>query len=567
VLNFDGLPTGTVLGEQYAFSGIHISAIANEGRPNNLIIFDSNATGTPDPFMEAGIGNLAIIPENITDADNNTLVDVPNNSIRGGVQIYSFDTAQTVGTFKIVDIDHGDASSHYAAAYDGNGNLIKQVPIPIMAEGAVQTVSVNATGVRRLEIVYRDSAGVGDIEVCPGVRPTPTPVQAPCLGDVLLDFAGLPAGTILSEQYAADGIHIAGDAYDIFPDNLIVFDSNATGTPDPNLERGIGKLAIFPDNLTNDEGSDDLVDEPNASIRGGVQVYTFDGERVIGSFTIVGVDNGHPSSHYGAAYDAVAYNSSNNLIAKVPIPILADGAAQTITLNASGVRRLEIVYRDAAGVTDIEIKCPAGGPVPTPSPTPAPTPPTTPVPTPPPSPTPQPALCQGVPVTIPGTNGDDHIEGTPGPDVIDARGGNDKIDGKGGNDVICAGDGSDKVFGGDGDDRITGGDGCDLIFGGNGDDVIAGEGDKDLISGDAGHDTISGGDEIDLILGGDGNDVVSGGAGADFILGGAGNDQLAGDDGNDWIFGNDGNDSLDGDAGTDSCNGGLGTDTEVDCSP
>jgi Ca2+-binding RTX toxin-like protein len=520
--------------------------------------------------MEAGIGNLAIIPENVTDVDANTLVDVPNNSIRGGMQIYNFDQDQTVGSFKIVDIDHGAASSHYAAAYDGDGNLITQVPIPIMVEGAVQTINVNATGVRRLEIVYRDSSGVTDIEVCPGVLPTPTPVQAPCLGDVLLDFAGLPAGTILGEQYSSDGIHIVGDAYDVFPDNLIVFDSNATGTPDPILEAGIGNLAIFPDNLTNNNG-DDLVDVPNASIRGGLQIYTFDSERVIGSFTIVGVDNGNPSSHYGAAYDAVAYNSSNNLIAKVPIPILADGAAQTVTLNASGVRRLEIVYRDAAGVTDIEINCPAG-PAPTPSPTP--------------SPTPVPAdLCLGVAVTISGTPGADHLVGTAGPDVIDGKGGDDKIDGLGGDDVICGGDGSDKLLGGDGNDRISGGEGCDLISGGNGDDTLSGDGGTDAISGDAGADTISGGDDIDLILGGDGNDNLSGGAAGDFIFGGAGNDTLAGDDGNDFLFGDDGNDtlrggdgndilfgwdgndSLDGDGGSDSCSGGVGADTEVDCAP
>jgi hypothetical protein len=172
VLDFAGLPAGTLLNEQYAADGIHISAIANEGRPNQLIVFDSNASGTPDPDLEAGIGNLAIIPEHLNDGNGDGLVDVPNDSIRGGKQIYTFDQDRTVGSFVIVDIDHGDPRSHHASAFDANGNLIVKVPIIIGADGNVQTVQVNATGVRRLEITYRDSAGVTAIELgCPPEPP------------------------------------------------------------------------------------------------------------------------------------------------------------------------------------------------------------------------------------------------------------------------------------------------------------------------------------------------------------------------------------------------------------
>jgi hypothetical protein len=168
VLDFAGLPAGTLLNEQYASDGIHISAIANEGRPNQLIVFDSNASGTPDPDLEAGIGNLAIIPENLTDENGDGLVDRPSDSIRGGKQIYTFDHDRVVNSFVIVDIDHGVPQSHFASAFDGSGNLIVKVPITIGADGNVQTVGVNATGVRRLEITYRDSAGVTDIDLgCP----------------------------------------------------------------------------------------------------------------------------------------------------------------------------------------------------------------------------------------------------------------------------------------------------------------------------------------------------------------------------------------------------------------
>src|SRR5687768_13490707 len=50
-----------------------------------------------------------------------------------------------------------------------------------------------------------------------------------------IDFAGLPAGTILGEQYAAQGVHISGlgredpdNPQAIFPDALIVFDTHTT---------------------------------------------------------------------------------------------------------------------------------------------------------------------------------------------------------------------------------------------------------------------------------------------------------------------------------------------------
>ncbi|HET6770717.1 MAG TPA: hypothetical protein VFH75_03655 [Actinomycetota bacterium] len=168
VLDFAGLPAGTLLGEQYASGGIHMSAIANEGRPNQLIVFDADAPWTPDPDLMAANGNLAIIPEHLMDDDLNGLVDVPNDSIRGGKQIYTFDHERTVGSFTIVDIDHGDPDSHYASAFDGSGNLIVKVPIIIGVDGNVQNVDVNASGVRRLEITYRDSSGVTAMELgCP----------------------------------------------------------------------------------------------------------------------------------------------------------------------------------------------------------------------------------------------------------------------------------------------------------------------------------------------------------------------------------------------------------------
>lgn len=90
--------------------------------------------------------------------------------------------------------------------------------------------------------------------------------------------------------------------------------------------------------------------------------------------------------------------------------------------------------------------------------------------------------CDGLVVTIVGTNGPDRLRGTPGRDVIAGLGGADRIEGRGDFDVICGGPGSDRIFGGGGvdllqgntgDDRIHGGSGGDVLNGGNGDDLLA----------------------------------------------------------------------------------------------
>src|SRR6059036_2657607 len=62
----------------------------------------------------------------------------------------------------------------------------------------------------------------------------PAPVSAnhsasavDCANGYVLDFAGLPAGTILGEQYASLGVHISGrTSRTDLPDAVVVFDSN-----------------------------------------------------------------------------------------------------------------------------------------------------------------------------------------------------------------------------------------------------------------------------------------------------------------------------------------------------
>ncbi|MEE9416556.1 MAG: matrixin family metalloprotease, partial [Acidimicrobiales bacterium] len=102
------------------------------------------------------------------------------------------------------------------------------------------------------------------------------------------------------------------------------------------------------------------------------------------------------------------------------------------------------------------------------------------------------ATCNGVAVTIAGTNGNDILVGSAGDDVILGRSGNDTIYGNGGNDIICGSTGSDTIFGGEGDDTIMGDGGDDVLRGGDGNDLVYGGSGDDNIKTGKGDDTIYG---------------------------------------------------------------------------
>ena len=211
-------------------------------------------------------------------------------------------------------------------------------------------------------------------------------------------------------------------------------------------------------------------------------------------------------------------------------------------------------------------------------------------------------LCDGLEITISGTDDDDVLTGTLGDDVIDGGAGNDTIAGGGGDDIICGGPGDDTIWGnggndvlvgGDGNDKIRGGAGNDNVQGGAGADDLGGSKDDDVIDGGSGDDTIRGGTGDDILTGGTGDEVlmngnggedeVRGGGGNDFVVGGPRPDLLYGGEGDDELKGNAGADKLWGEAGDDTlrggpqpdslyggddddvCNGGTELDSAVDC--
>lgn len=358
VIDFAGLPHGTILGEQYASKGVHITAVGTNG-PDAAIVFDTDRPPTHDPDLAVDVGNIAILARNLDGSGSDGIVNDPDENNFGGKQVYSFDQPVSIGSFLFIDKDHGTPDR--ARAYNAAGDLIKEVLIPVSTNASVQEINVDADNVSRLEIVYRDSGGLTGIEVdCPNGGPTATPGAGECPPPgFVIDFNDLPPGTILGEQYADQGVHISAEANRDFPDALIVFDTDAQPTHDPDLGVDIGHIAILAENLDDEDPADGLVDDPDENNFGGRAIFTFDQPVHIGS--IVFVDHDHQPSDFIAAY-----NAAGELIKRVPIPVLGNGSVQTIDIDADNVSRLELVYRDSAGFTRIEVECVPGTSTPTP---------------------------------------------------------------------------------------------------------------------------------------------------------------------------------------------------------
>src|SRR5207244_8504716 len=177
VIDFTGFPAGTIMAEQYASRGVTIGGIANRDFPSAVVLFDSDAPPTHDPDLHVKLGNIAILPVNLTDSNHDGLVDDPDENNYGGKQIYTFDQPVHIGSVLFIDKDHG--TPDHAFAYDAGGNLIKTALIPVAGNGSVQEIEVNADNVSKLVIDYRDSAALTQIEVNCVPGPTGTPTATP----------------------------------------------------------------------------------------------------------------------------------------------------------------------------------------------------------------------------------------------------------------------------------------------------------------------------------------------------------------------------------------------------
>src|SRR5207247_3404514 len=107
VIDFAGLPAGTILGEQYASRGVHIAGIANRDFPNAVLLFDSDAPPTHDPDLHVNLGNIALLPMNLTDSNHDRLVDDPDENNYGRSEERRVGKEGKTGSFPFNEKEHG----------------------------------------------------------------------------------------------------------------------------------------------------------------------------------------------------------------------------------------------------------------------------------------------------------------------------------------------------------------------------------------------------------------------------------------------------------------------------
>jgi hypothetical protein len=198
---------------------------------------------------------------------------------------------------------------------------------------------------------------------------------------VTIDFAGLPKGTFVAEQFASLGIHLSAVNHGGGPNALIVFNSAYPtgndfdlGTPNedfggPGIGAGgetgqpgqnsvaLGNLLIIPEYST-DWNHDGRVDDPNDEAGGGVITFTFDYPTEVVRLKVVDIEETSPGS-------VVVLNAENQVVKSAAMLALGDNSVQTLNIDVQNVATLEIDLTGSGAITGLEVCLPD---VPTPTP-------------------------------------------------------------------------------------------------------------------------------------------------------------------------------------------------------
>ena len=270
-LDFDALPAGTIVTDQFAASGIIISAENNKkNHPDAAIIFNSAAPtggdfdlGTPNEDFggpgegeggEAGepgenntpLGNLLIIAEDIKDKKpKDGLVDDPDDEKKGGSILFEFDTLSIVESITLVDIDSNEDGGSVMVMTTSSGETVT-VPIPALGDNSVQTVTVDQDDVIDFKVELVRSGAIAQVNYCPGIEPIPEP-----------------------EPTIITGIHEGN--LKIGPDDVVIIDG---ATINGNIKNNGGNISMINDctvngHIKSKDGGDISID--NCTINGHVR--------------------------------------------------------------------------------------------------------------------------------------------------------------------------------------------------------------------------------------------------------------------------------------------------------
>ena len=345
---FDDPQAGQQIDDEYGDIGLSVSAVNNTGSPNKAILFDSgNPTGgdedlaTPGPGTanNEALGQLLIIAENDADANNDGLVDVPDDEQAGGVITFDFDEPTEIESIRVVDIDD-QMPSEIRIVQDGVPGMTV-FPLNDVGDNGVQEVLIGLTDVASLGVYFGGSGAVADMLLFPCpivVNFDETPLGKP---------VAVSAGEQITDQFAAFGVTFSAEGTNGNPNKAIIFDSgNPTGgdfdlqTPGfgENNDTFLGNLLILAENDV-DADMDGLVDDPDDAESGGFIRFNFDQNVTFFGFQVIDVDS--------AEVDAIRlFDEFDNVLIQADLGPIGENSVQSFDVDGGipGVRRGEFFF-------------------------------------------------------------------------------------------------------------------------------------------------------------------------------------------------------------------------------
>lgn len=185
VIDFEGLAEGMVVDSVSAGSGISgdpiagsVAVFGDSADPsittNAAIIFDATCdggcSGGDDDLFKPGLGNVLIMAEDLVDANNDGLIDDPDDADLRNAP-FSFDFSSygpgtvTVESLDVMDIEARAEEPAFLELFDSSNASLGTVPIPATGDNGLATVPVGVSGVARIVVTLQGSGAIDNIRI------------------------------------------------------------------------------------------------------------------------------------------------------------------------------------------------------------------------------------------------------------------------------------------------------------------------------------------------------------------------------------------------------------------
>lgn len=181
MIDFEGLTEGQTVSSLSSGNGISGDPIAGaidvygdrhpSGGGNDAMIFDatcgggpaSNCSGDPDEDLyQPGQGNVLILTQDNDAGD-------PDDAWQGGIINFDFSGfdggSVTIDELTILDTDAAELGKIDFFEGGNGGTLLFTIPIPIIADGALQTLAINTAGVDFMRVNLGGSGAIDNIRL------------------------------------------------------------------------------------------------------------------------------------------------------------------------------------------------------------------------------------------------------------------------------------------------------------------------------------------------------------------------------------------------------------------